>query len=576
MRFNILIFLSLLLPTTTYSLNGGDSSLAKIGFISPVEIPISLAGNFGELRPGHFHAGLDIRTQGKEGLKVRSIYSGYISRVAISLRGYGKVVYVTHPNGYTSVYAHLSEFSPELEKFIKNWQYANHLFELDLNIDSGKFFVKQSQLIGLSGNTGGSGGPHLHFEIRNTETETPINPLHFGFEVKDNLPPTLKTLSIYPLNENSYVNGSNELATFKLYSQGTSCTLSENKIIDVKGKIGFGIEAIDKVVGSHFTNGVYSIELLKNGKRVYFHVMDSIRFDETRFINVHQDYYLTQKHKKKVQRSYLIEGNKLSIYQDLVNNGQLFFTDSSIYNMEYRITDFHKNTTTFKFKVRANQQDYIKKQEKVADLKMIYGKVNFYENEELKVEIPSNALYENTDLFISKKEAIGRCLTPRYYINTLNDPLHDYIIGSIKIDHIPENLRNKLIVVSLDSKSKILAAEGGEVDSNWIVFKTRSFGPYTVMADTIPPIVSLRTNLSNGSEKPKQKIYFTVKDNLSEIEKYEAFIDEKWHLVEYQRNKKAAFIQLENLDFNKKNKKLRIEITDQLGNKTSKYYDINF
>ncbi|MGB0404299.1 MAG: M23 family metallopeptidase, partial [Salibacteraceae bacterium] len=467
MRFNILIFLSLLLPITTYSLNGGDSSLAKIGFISPVEIPISLAGNFGELRPGHFHAGLDIRTQGKEGLKIRSIYTGYVSRVAISLRGYGKVVYVTHPNGYTSVYAHLREFNPKLEKFVKDWQYKNHSFELDLNVDSGRFIFNQGQLIGLSGNTGGSGGPHLHFEIRNTESETPINPLHFGFTIQDNLPPSLKTLSVYPLNENSAVDGSNKLKTFKLYSKGTNCSLSENRVIRVKGKIGFGIETSDKVVGSPFTNGVYSIELLKNNKRVYFHIMDSIRFDETRFINVHQDYYLTKKYKKKVQRSYLIEGNKLSIYQGLVNKGQLFFTDSSLYNIEYRITDFHNNQTTFKFKVKADQENHTSVEPKTANLKMIYGEENYFENEELKVKIPANALYENTDLFISKKEAIGRCVTPRYHINSLTDPLHDYITGSINIKNIPEKLRNKLLVVSLDEKSRILAAEGGEIDSNW-------------------------------------------------------------------------------------------------------------
>lgn len=567
-----LIYCNLLLTVNSFSLNQNDSLKSDVKFISPVEIPISLAGNFGELRPGHFHAGLDIRTQGKEGLKIRSIYEGYVSRISISLNGYGKVVYVTHPNGYTSVYAHLSRFNDELEKFVKDYQYANKCFTLDLYPDKNRFNLNQGERVGWSGNTGGSGGPHLHFEVRNTLTEKPINPLHFNFDVKDNISPTLKNISIYPLNENSSVDNQCEQKTYKLIKSGNRYSIAGNLTPVIKGKIGFGIETIDKVNNSPFRCGVYSIELLKDGKRVYFHTMDSIGYHETRYINAHMDFHQAKTTKRKVQRSYLLEGNKLDIYKDLVNKGQLFFTDSTTHTMEYRVHDFEGNTSILEFKISSNQKEHplLIKNEPVQD--MHYGENNYYENENLKIEIPSTCLYENTPLYLDKKAAVGRCVTPRYGINRLSDPLQDYISLSINVGSIDKKLYPKLVIVSLTNKSEILAYEGGTIDSNWIKTKTRSFGPYTVMVDSISPKIKNLTNINGMTFQTNSTIKFAVSDNISGIKEFYALIDGEWHLIEYQKNKNTAFLKLDRLLKTKSSHSLEVLFTDFAGNQTIKSF----
>jgi len=570
--FIVLIIISIISGTKTFASNPADSVKSNLGFISPVEIPISLAGNFGELRPGHFHAGLDIRTQGKEGLKVRAIYQGYVSRISVSLSGYGKVVYVTHPNGYTSVYAHLSRFNNELEEYVKNYQYENKTFVLELYPKKDSFKLIQGERVGWSGITGGSGGPHLHFEIRNTQTEKPINPLHLGFDIKDNIAPTLKYLSIYPLNDNSSVDDQAQRKTYKLIKSNNRYSIAGGVIPQIKGKVGFGIETLDKVNNSPFRCGVYSIELQKDGKRVYSHTMDSIGFDKTRFINAHIDYYQTKKDRRKVQRSFLLEGNKLDIYQGLVNDGQLFFMDSSTHELEYRVADFEGNVSILKFKTQSNQKEHNLKLEEAPVLIMQYGKNNFHQDNNLKIEIPATCLYENTPLFLDHKKAVGRCVTPRYGINHLTDPLQDYITISININEISSNLYPKLVIVSLTNKSEILAYEGGTVDSNWISTKTRSFGPYTVMVDSVSPIIKTKSKINGSTLQNHSILTFGVTDNISGIAKYEAFIDNEWQLVEYQKNKKSAFLKLDRVSKTGKKRKLRVEITDNVGNATSKDY----
>lgn len=547
----------------------------QIEFVAPVKIPISLAGNFGELRPGHFHAGLDIRTQGRENIPIYAIADGYVSRVAVSLSGYGKVIYVNHPNGYTSVYAHLNSFYPSIDSLVEEIQYQNKTFVFDTVLNPNQFMVKQNQQIALSGNTGGSGGPHLHFEIRNTQSETPINPLHFGLNITDNIAPTLRYLSIYPLSANSSVNNKSEVQTFKLNKSAGRYVLANGSMPQVKGKIGFGLETRDHFNGSNFRCGVYSIKLKKDGKTVYSHKMDSIAYSETRCINAHMDYHQAKKFKRRTQRSFLLDGNYLSIYDSLVNNGYLFFMDSAIHKMQYWVTDYKGNQSELTFKVKANQQlNSPKTETNNAVMPLVFNQENDYADSNLRIHFSKTCLYENTPLVLKTQPKIGRCVTPRYHINSLYQPLHDYMDLSINIKHIPPSDRNKLVIVSLTNKSEILAAEGGTVDSNWITVKTRSFGPYTVMKDEIAPQMRFATNPSGKTYRTNSTITFGLTDNISGISKYEAFIDGQWQLIEYQKNKKRAFLTFNKVKPNGGKRVLKIEITDKVGNKSVKEFSI--
>jgi hypothetical protein len=258
-------------------------------FRSPLDIPLFLAGNFGELRPNHFHAGIDIKTESVEGKNIYAAAEGYVSRIKIATNGYGKVIYITHPNGYVTTYAHLQRFSDKIEEYVKKQQYHKEKFEIELFPGKKQLPVEKGEVIALSGNTGGSGGPHLHFEIRDEKTEIAINPLLFGFDIKDDIKPVIKNIAIYPLNDSSYVNGVNKEKYIDLAGSEGKYRITGGPYT-VSGEIGFSVEANDYLNGSSNKCGLFSVELLLDSNRIYYHEIEQIAFSESRYINSHVDY----------------------------------------------------------------------------------------------------------------------------------------------------------------------------------------------------------------------------------------------------------------------------------------------
>ncbi|MBI2281845.1 MAG: M23 family metallopeptidase [Bacteroidetes bacterium] len=261
-------------------------------FRSPLDIPLILSGNFGELRNNHFHSGLDIKTQGVEGLKVYAIADGFVSRVKISPIGYGKIIYITHPNGYTSAYAHLQQFKGELAKEIKRYQYANETFEMDYYPPDTLLKVKKGDIIALSGNSGSSGGPHLHFEIRETVSEYAVNPLLFGFDIKDDVKPVIKSIILFPLNDTSFVNDKKVSQEFTVTGTNGNYQLLTKLPINVYGQIGVGINTFDQQSGASNQNGVYEVMLFEDNNLICKTELSSFSFDHTRALNSMIDYEL--------------------------------------------------------------------------------------------------------------------------------------------------------------------------------------------------------------------------------------------------------------------------------------------
>ena len=537
-------------------------------FRSPVDFPIALAGNFGEIRSGHFHAGIDIKTQQVEGKPIYAAADGYISRIKISLYGYGKAIYVRHPNGYTTVYAHLQKFNDEINQYVKNAQYNQKTFTIELYPEANQLIVKKGDIIALSGNTGGSGGPHLHFEIRETGSETPLNPLLFGFNIKDTKPPVLKTLGVYPLNEVSWVDGQNNPKYFPISKVGNQFSVNQNNPIEVSGKIGFGIETNDYLDAAPNRCGAYSIKLLKNGVPVYFHEMEKISFDETRFINTHVDYYAWNKLNKRVQRSFLQSNNQLSIYKDLLNKGQLFFLTDTTFQLNYSVLDAYNNLSELGFTVKSSTEPFIFKKPETDTLLFKVFENNSFVKDEFSVFLPKGALYEDFFFNFSTQNSISNGIGHVYNIHNLYTPLQDYIYVTLPLDSSYFAKSDKVLAVSLDEKLKLMSGEGGELENGKIKFKTRSFGPYTLMIDTIPPSIKPINIYPEKNMQNENLVKFKIDDELSGIKTYNGYINNQWELFEF--DKKTGILSFEfTSDFNKKiSNEIEIIVTDERNNRS--------
>ncbi len=316
-----------------------------------------LSGTMGELRGNHFHSGIDIKTYGKTGLPIYAIADGYVSRVKVSPYGYGKAIYVKHPKlGYTSVYAHCKKFETQINKYVQKKQYEKESFSVNLYPTPDMFPVKKGDLIAYSGNTGGSFGPHLHFEIRDN-FQNVLNPLFFKFdEVIDDIPPSILKLKFVPLTIDSRVNGRFESLTVDVKRKsGKEYYISETP--QVKGVIGIQIKTYDQLNGASNKNGVSSFQMYFDEKMKYEFFMESFSFGETRYLNRHVDYEEHEHHKEWLQKSYLDDGNMLDLYRYDSDKGKLYINDEETHNGQIKVNDAYGNQSVINFKLRGSKRE---------------------------------------------------------------------------------------------------------------------------------------------------------------------------------------------------------------------------
>jgi hypothetical protein len=267
-----------------------DNPKNKNQFISPLKIPLSLSANFGELRADHFHSGVDIKTQGTTGKEVVATASGYVYAITVSPGGFGRAIYIRHPSGYSTVYGHLEKFNDVIEEYVKAVQYEKKSFLVTLYPTSDKFPVKQGEVIAFSGNSGSSGGPHLHYEIRKSEGEMPVNPLSFDFGTTDKIKPVIEKLVIYPINRNTLINSQNRKKWINVTGSNGKYSVPDDTEINISGLAGFGIKSFDLIDEGTNKCSVYSIELRIDSICLFRYVMDAFSFSESRYINSHIDY----------------------------------------------------------------------------------------------------------------------------------------------------------------------------------------------------------------------------------------------------------------------------------------------
>ncbi|MFD1255179.1 M23 family metallopeptidase [Mucilaginibacter terrae] len=494
-------------------------------FQYPLNLPPSTAGSFGELRGNHFHSGLDFRTNRQIGYPVHAAMYGYVSRLRVQLGGFGNAVYVTHPNGYTTVYGHLDHLIPELAQIVRKYQYDHQSAEIDFKLQQFDFPVTKGQLIAISGNTGASGGPHLHFEIRDSLTEETINPQLFGLTIPDNITPAIAGVAIYHLNGHPF--SENTPRDYLLVS-GTAGNyhLTKPQTLFLSGDIGFGITANDMNNSSANRNGIYSLELKVDDRTVYTFAVERFAFDQTHAINAYIDYPLYLKTHRWIQKCFILPGSYIALYPKSENRGIISFKDTLLHNIEYVVKDIAGNTSTVKFKVQSS----IPKDRPVVNYsgtKFSYDKRNEFNKGPVKVVVETGNLYDDLDFTYAVLPQKPGTFSATHQIHNRLTPIHTSFDLWIKPDASIGALANKAVIVNT-----LAGCVGGIYQDGYVKAKPAAFGDFFIKLDTVAPVIT-PINIRNGSNLGAvRSLALKISDNLSGIKSYSAKIDGKWILLQ--------------------------------------------
>ena len=542
------------------SLAFAQKEYPKDYFRSPLDIPMQLAGNFGELRPNHFHAGFDFRTQQREGLNIYAVADGYVSRIKISTFGNGKTLYITHSNGYTSVYGHLQKAVGVIEDFIKSTHYKEKSFEIEVFLKPGQLEVKKGQIIALSGNTGGSEGPHLHFEFRDNITENIINPLLFGFDkmLKDTKKPLLSGVYVYPLDLSTTVNQSKRPLMLNLKLQKDGNFLADKVLTN--GKIGFGIQASDFDDVSFSPNGIYKVASFFNGTPNFGYQFDTYSFDEMRYINALIDYSRFKKTNQRVQKLFMKTPYSLSIIKSSESNGVLAVAPNleSLYRIE--VSDFYGNKSVVSIPIKYDVQTTIVNQEPVISKYFIKANrdTNF-EKENMSVFFPAGTFYEDFNFNFDVKEDV-------LILHDNTVPAHSNFSITIEDLKYTDLQREKLYIASLDG-SKITynpTQRKGAIFST----KVKTLGKYALVLDTIAPKILIAKPIEGKWFSDKKNIQLTISDGQSGIKSYNGYLNGNWVLFEYDNKTKKIIHTFDDGILTEGANDLKIVVLDNVGNST--------
>ena len=523
MKLNTIVFLFLI---STVKL------IAQTTYHPPLLIPLTLAANFGELRPNHFHMGVDFKTNGKEGLPLYAIEDGYVARVKISPNGYGKVIYVNHPNNITSVYAHCSRFLGKLDSIILQKQKESKNFEVEFYLNATELLLQKGEHFAYSGNSGSSTSPHLHFELRNTITEAALNPLKFGFDIKDTKPPQITSLKVVALTKKGYqIPNKSLLFPVKKNSKGFSISNNTLEIpanfCSIDGGQALSFEVNDFIDGSTHTCGIYESHLSSLGDTLFQQRMDSIYFDHSRFVNSHKDYDEYLKTKRKFNKAYKVAHNPLTIYP--INQiGILTLQPGDSIQLNYTANDVKNNATSINFTLKANKGERNNLAAYYApSTHFIPDSSYFFQGDNYSIFIPVFTFYEPVKKYVVTTY-------PNLILGNQKDPIQ-----------LPISLKLKSLLINVPATKQFIKVNNSytktSVDSkNWLEAETKTLGKINIGIDTIPPVIKpLNFNLTD-TILTKRTLTWKITEGQTELIDYDLLIDSMWYVLEYE--KKGSYL----------------------------------
>ena len=514
-----------------------QATYPKDYFVKPLDIPLILSGTFGELRSNHFHSGLDIKTQQREGLNVFASAEGYVSRIKISHWGYGKALYITHPNGFTTVYGHLKKFSPAIEAYVKKHQYEQERYEIQLFPKENELQVAKKEIVALSGNSGGSGGPHLHYEIRDANAR-PINPMFFGIDIKDTKQPQIRAAVVYSFGDTSHVNQSNHIKELVFKTQSDGTILAES--IDAYGTIGFGVNSVDKQNAALNNNGIFNLKMNVNGATVYEHTVDKFSFSETRYMNTLIDFGRFYKKRQRIQKTFVQPANRLSIYDNLKNNGYVNIKNGRSYTVEIIAKDFKGNSKKLIIPVKGKKDSIqIRKEIKKTPYYFKANAFNKISEDKITVAFPKNSFYN--DFYFDFKQEAGVAI-----LHNAGVPVHKNFTLTFDVSERPKEEQDKLFIARMNTKGKPYYSNTRRKE-NKLYTLNKTLGSYALFSDNQSPKIR-PINFKKGQWLSKYRyLKLRISDGLSGIKSYRAEIDGEWVLMEYDAKK-----SLLTYDFNDK------------------------
>jgi murein DD-endopeptidase MepM/ murein hydrolase activator NlpD len=530
----------------------------------PLDIPPAFSGTFGEIRSDHFHSGVDLRTMGQVGFNVFAIEKGFVSRIKVSPIGFGKVIYIDHPNGKTSVYAHLNEFTGKIAEYVENAQYQKQSFEVELFPNPGELPVNKGDIIAISGNSGSSGGPHLHFELRETATQRIIDPFDYFDEWKqtDSNPPYINRLLVFEIDSLTYLQSNLTYKPYETARKGNAFSLPSP--IYASGKVGLALDYYDTVNPNSLRAGIKKAEVKVNGVKTFAFQVDKFSFLETRYANGFNGITDNEWNGYKAIRLWVDPNNRFTGIQNVFNRGIIDIVKDSTYNLEIMVWDHSGNSSKLTFKIIGTDKKVISSQ--FPDLPLFRWDVeNRYKTSSYHVTLPENALFHDI-LFQMDETTTPNLPFPFVNIHYPKTKLFKKFILDYNITDVPQNIVGKIYLAKVNGKGYEYV--GSELTKNSLRALCNSFGKYTVLVDTIPPSIIAQNLLPNAKINNQSSINFKLIDSTG-IQTYNGYIDDSWALFEWDPKTGVLSHNLKHTRIKKGQwHELRIVVTDMLNNRS--------